>query len=84
MNRLPILMLALGAFLVGTAELVVGGVLHAMAEDLGVSIALAGQFITAYSLSFALGTPILIALTSRLGRKSLLLGSLAVFIAGRR
>ncbi|AEI38997.1 MFS transporter [Paenibacillus mucilaginosus] len=82
MNRLPILMLALGAFLVGTAELVVGGVLHAMAEDLGVSIALAGQFITAYSLSFALGTPILIALTSRLGRKSLLLGSLAVFIAG--
>ncbi|TNJ64173.1 MFS transporter [Paenibacillus hemerocallicola] len=82
MNRLSIYVLALGVFLTATSELVVSGILPVIAEDLQISIALAGQLITAYSLAFAIGTPILVSLTSRIGRKKVMLGSLAVFIAG--
>lgn len=82
MNNITIYILALGAFLTGTAELVVAGILHIIADDLGISIAFAGQLITAYSLAFAIGTPILMALTFRMGRKNLLVYSLIIFIIG--
>jgi len=82
MNRLNVYLIALGAFLTGTAELAVAGVLPVLAEDLRISIALAGQFVTAYSLAFAIGTPILVTLTSRMGRRNVLIGSLTAFIAG--
>ncbi|OXM86985.1 MFS transporter [Paenibacillus rigui] len=82
MNRLTVYILALGVFLTATSELVVSGILHIIAQDLHISIALAGQLITAYSLAFAIGTPILVSLTSRIGRKKVLLGSLVVFLLG--
>ncbi|MFD0681243.1 MULTISPECIES: MFS transporter [unclassified Paenibacillus] len=82
MNRLSIYILALGVFLTATAELVVSGILHIIAKDLNTTIALAGQLITAYSLAFAIGTPIIVSLTSRMGRRKVLVGSLAVFILG--
>ncbi|KIL42155.1 MFS transporter [Gordoniibacillus kamchatkensis] len=82
MNRLLVYMIALGCFVVGTVELVVAGILNSIANDLHISIALAGQLITAYSLAFAIGTPLLVAVTARMGRKSVLAGSLAVFVAG--
>ncbi len=82
MKKAGVLLLALGAFVAGAAELIVGGVLKPIADDLGVSIALAGQLITAFSLAFAMGTPFIVALTSRIGRKTLLIYSLAVFALG--
>jgi DHA1 family putative efflux transporter-like MFS transporter len=81
-HRLNVYLLALGAFLVGTAELVIAGILHIIADDLRISVGLAGQLVTAYSLAFALGTPVLVSLTSRWGRKELLIGSLALFVLG--
>lgn len=82
MKRLTLYLLALGAFLTGVAELVVGGILNVIAEDLNLSVGLAGQLITAYSVAFAIGTPVIISLTSRLPRKQILTTALAVFIAG--
>ncbi|MDQ0062816.1 MFS transporter [Paenibacillus harenae] len=82
MNKFLVYVIALGAFLVGAAELVVSGVVSAIAGDLGVSLALAGQLVTAFSLSFAIGTPFLIALTSRWTRKKVLAGAIAVYIIG--
>lgn len=82
MNRLIVYLLALGAFLVATAELVVAGVLQVIADDLHVSLALAGQLITAYSLAYAIGTPVAMTLASRSRRKSLLIVSLAFFVLG--
>lgn len=82
MNKWSVLLLTLGAFVVGTAELIVGGILKPMADDLRISIALAGQLITAFSLAFALGSPIVIALTARLERKRVLIGSMALFAVG--
>lgn len=82
MNKWTIYILALGVFLTATSELVIAGILRVLATDLDISIAFAGQLITAYSLSFAIGTPILVSLTSRMGRRKVLLGTLAVFIMG--
>lgn len=81
-NRINIYLLATGAFLTAVAELVVAGILNVIAEDMDISIALAGQLITAYSLAFAIGTPIVVALTSRMGRKKVLIGALVTFILG--
>ncbi|MFE5322262.1 MFS transporter [Paenibacillus sp. NPDC056579] len=82
MNRLAVYLLTLGAFVTGVAELIVIGILPVIADDLHISIALAGQIITAFSLSFAIGTPIIVTLTSRVRRKHLLIGALAMFILG--
>ncbi|MED1952694.1 MFS transporter [Brevibacillus centrosporus] len=82
MKRSILYVLTLGIFLTATSELIVGGILPIMAEDLHISVALAGQLITAFSLAYAIGTPIAVALTSHLERKKVLLGALLVFILG--
>lgn len=82
MNRTLVFMLALGGFLAGSAELVVSGILQAIASDLNLSVALAGQLVTAYSVAFAVGTPLIIAFTSKRERKDVLVGSLLLFALG--
>lgn len=64
--------LAIAAFVVGTVELIIGGTLDLVANDLGVSISAAGQLITVYSVVFALSGPVLLALTGKFERKKLL------------
>lgn len=82
MNRLFIYILTLGVFLTATSELVVSGILYVIASDLHISIALAGQLVTAYSLAFAALTPVIVFFTSRWDRKKVLLLSLALFTLG--
>jgi DHA1 family putative efflux transporter-like MFS transporter len=81
-NSWKIYVLAIVSFLVGTSEFVIAGILDMVASDVGVSVAAAGQLITVYSLAYALGTPILIALTARMDRRKLMLSALALFFAG--
>ncbi|GAB1528986.1 MULTISPECIES: MFS transporter [Brevibacillus] len=73
--------LALISFLVGTSNYIVSGILDRIAETLGTNVAVAGQLITVYSLAYAVGTPILMALTAKMDRLKLLLYSLGLFIA---
>lgn len=82
MNRLAIYLLALGAFVTGTAEFVVSGILELIAEDLNVSIAAAGQLVTFYSLSYAFGALFLVMLTAKFERKQVMLYAMLAFIAG--
>lgn len=77
-----IYILALITFLVGTSEYIIAGVMDKIAETLNVSVVAAGQLITVFSLTYAIGTPILIALSARLDRRKLLLYSLFVFVIG--
>jgi DHA1 family putative efflux transporter-like MFS transporter len=77
-----IYMLAVVSFLVGTSEFIIAGILDKVASDTGVSLSAAGQLITVFSLAYAFGTPILMAVTARLERRKLLLYSLGVFVAG--
>ncbi|WP_267959180.1 MFS transporter [Streptomyces sp. NRRL S-1813] len=72
----------MGAFAIGTTELVIVGVLGLMADDMRVSIGTAGLLVTAYALGISFGGPIATALTLRLGRRLLLRLALVAFIAG--
>ncbi|WP_088072510.1 MFS transporter [Gottfriedia luciferensis] len=81
-NKGKIYILAMISFLVGTAQYVISGILDKMAEVLGISIEAAGQLITVYSLTYAIGTPILMAMFAKIERRKLLLISLSVFIIG--
>lgn len=69
-------------FCTGTAEYLVAGVLPQLAADASVTIATAGQTVTAYALGVAVGGPIVTVLTARLPRKGLALTLGIVFIAG--
>ncbi|GGE68237.1 MFS transporter [Priestia taiwanensis] len=74
--------LAISAFIVGTVELIIGGILDTIADDLGVSVSSAGQLITVFSVVFAIAAPILLATTARMERKQLYMYSLFVFLLG--
>lgn len=78
--NIRVYILAIAAFVVGMVELIVGGILNLISEDLGISVSSAGQFITVFSVAFAISGPILMNLTAKLDRKHLYLYSLAAFI----
>jgi MFS transporter, DHA1 family, inner membrane transport protein len=67
---------------IGTSAFVVGGIVHVLSRDLGVSVAQAGQAMTAYALSTALLAPVALVATGRLSRKNALLLALCVFLSG--
>jgi MFS transporter, DHA1 family, inner membrane transport protein len=74
-------MLFVGAFVMGTSELLVVGVLDLVADDLSVSVSTAGTLVTGYALGLAIGGPILTALTIRLNKRTVLCGTLMLSIA---
>lgn len=74
--------LALGMFTLGTAELLMVGILNAVAKNMGVPVGEAGLLVTAYALGMAVGGPVLTAVTMKADRRFVLLLSLAVCIAG--
>ncbi|HTG21300.1 MAG TPA: MFS transporter [Reyranella sp.] len=64
--------LTLGAFAIGTEGFMIAGLLPALAHDLDVGLPAAGHLVTAFSLSYAIGAPVLAVLTAGLERKRLL------------
>jgi MFS transporter, DHA1 family, inner membrane transport protein len=68
-----IFLLALGMFALGTDAFVVAGALPVIAREVGVTESLAGQLITAFSLTYGFGAPVLAALTGRWLRTHVLL-----------
>ncbi|MFJ7070697.1 MFS transporter [Streptomyces sp. NPDC101115] len=79
---LPLLALMLGVFCVGTAEVVIAGILPEMSADLDVSIPTVGLLVTGYALGVTIGGPIITLLTTKWSRKGLLLGLMGIFIVG--
>jgi DHA1 family inner membrane transport protein len=77
-----LLVLASGMFAIGTDSFVVAGVLGQVSASLGVSVALAGQMVTLYALSYALLSPVIAAAAAHWPRKRLLLTGLVVFVIG--
>ncbi|ALP38149.1 MFS transporter [Paenibacillus sp. IHB B 3084] len=71
--------LAIISFLVGTSEYIISGILDQIATTMGITVAAAGQLITVFSLAYAIGTPILMAVTAKMDRRKLLLYSLGLF-----
>lgn len=79
---LAIWILSLGAFAIGMTEFVIMGLLPNIARDLNVTVSDAGQLITGYALSVAIGGPIIVLATYKLPRKNLLILLMAIFIIG--
>ena len=71
--------MAIATMAVGLVELLVGGILPVIADDLNVSLSSAGQLITFFALTYAIVGPVLYALTSQVERKRLYLITLLVF-----
>jgi predicted MFS family arabinose efflux permease len=77
-----LLVLALGTFAVGTDSYVVAGILSPVARSFDVSVAAVGQFVTVYSFTYAVLSPVMATLTAHWPRRRVILAGLAVFIAG--
>jgi DHA1 family inner membrane transport protein len=79
---LQVWILTLSAFAIGTAEFVIAGVLPQVAGSLGVTEGRAGNLITAYALAIVVGGPILTLWLARFEKRRVLIGLMALFIAG--
>lgn len=75
-------LLALGMFAIGTESFMIAGLLPGIASDLGVGEASAGQLVTAFALTYALGGPVLAIVTANLPRRALLVIAMAAFALG--
>jgi MFS transporter, DHA1 family, inner membrane transport protein len=79
MIDLRALVLALGTFAIGTDAFIIGGILPEIAQALSASIGKTGLVVSIFSLSYALGSPIVSALSARWQRSTVMIGGLAVF-----
>jgi predicted MFS family arabinose efflux permease len=71
--------LTLGAFAIGTESFVVSGLLPSLAADLGVSLWSVGQLVTAFSLTYAVATPLLAVTTANWPRERVLRVAMGAF-----
>lgn len=71
--------LAIASFVVGTVELILGGILDLIASSFQVSIAKAGYLISIFSLVYAISAPVLLNITAKFERKKVYLWALFIF-----
>jgi predicted MFS family arabinose efflux permease len=79
---MSVLWLAVAAFAIGTEAFVIAGLLPVIAADLQISLAATGQLVTAYAITYAIGSPILAVTFNNLDRRTVLTFALCCFIAG--
>jgi DHA1 family inner membrane transport protein len=73
--------LALANFAIGIGAFVVVGALSPLADGLGMSHAEAGMVMSVYAAAYAIASPLAVALTGRLDRRSVILAGMAVYLA---
>lgn len=78
----PLVWLAVATFSMGIDGYVLTGLLPAIAADLHVSVAAAGQLMSAFALTAAFAGPVLGTVTSRWERRTTIATALAVFVLG--
>ncbi|WP_431201334.1 MFS transporter [Bradyrhizobium betae] len=74
--------LAVAAFAIGTEAFVIAGLLPTIAADLQISVPAAGQLVSVYALTYAVGSPILAVTLNNIDRRTVLTLALSAFIAG--
>lgn len=74
--------LGVGAFAMSTVGFVFSSLLPAIAADAHISIPHAGYLITAFSLAYAIFTPVLSAFAGALDRRYVLVAAMLVFVGG--
>ncbi|PLY44666.1 MFS transporter [Janthinobacterium sp. ROICE36] len=73
-------LIAVGAFALGMASYVTAGLMPMIASAFSVSLAMAAQLVTAFTLAYGLGSPLAIALLPARAQRAGLLTALAVFV----
>jgi len=81
-QRATLLVLGVAAFVLGSAEFVIVGVLDLVAADLAVPLSVAGDLVMAYALGIAVGGPLVTFATGRLDRRTALIVTLCLFVVG--
>jgi len=79
-NTWKIYLLALASFLVGTSDYIISGILDKISTSLDISITSAGQLVTIFAFTYAIGTPVVMALTAKIERQKLLVAGMGVFV----
>ncbi|MFI8464159.1 MFS transporter [Stutzerimonas stutzeri] len=79
-KQLPIYLIALGAFALGMASYVTAGLIPLIEASFSVSVAVAAQLVTAFTLAYGLGSPIFVALTPPDHQRTGLLFALGLFV----
>ena len=79
-SRLSVYLVALGAFALGMASYVTAGLIPLIEDAFRVSAATAAQLVTAFTLAYGLGSPVVVALLPGKHQRLGLLLALAVFI----
>ena len=69
----------LGGFGIGVTEFIMMGILPNVANDMSITIPMAGNFITAYALGVVVGAPLLVIFASRLSPKTTLILLMVLF-----
>ncbi|MFF3570922.1 MFS transporter [Nocardia jiangxiensis] len=77
-----LLILAVGTFTLGVDGYVLSGLLPEVSADLRVSISEAGQLTALFAIVYAVGSPVIAALTGSWDRRVVLGGGMMVFIVG--
>ncbi|MFI1287792.1 Cmx/CmrA family chloramphenicol efflux MFS transporter [Streptomyces sp. NPDC020792] len=78
---LPLYLLAMAVFAMGTSEFMLAGLLPDIASDLDVTVGTAGVLTSAFAIGMIVGAPIVAALARNWRRRSSLLGFLLIFAA---
>ncbi|MDT0379585.1 MFS transporter [Streptomyces sp. DSM 42041] len=76
---LPLYLLAMAVFAMGTSEFMLAGLLPDIAADLGVTVGTAGTLTSAFALGMVIGAPLMAALARNWPRRSSLLGFVLAF-----
>ncbi|MEM8576289.1 MAG: MFS transporter [Pseudomonadota bacterium] len=77
--RLLIPALSASNFLIGVGAFVIVGLVEPMGDDLGLRPAQAGALLTVYAIGYAVLSPLLVALTGRIGRRKVMGLGLSLF-----
>ncbi|WP_309061911.1 Cmx/CmrA family chloramphenicol efflux MFS transporter [Streptomyces sp.] len=78
---LPLYLLALAVFAMGTSEFMLAGLLPDLASDLGVSVGAAGTLTSAFAIGMIIGAPLMAGLARDWPGRAGLLGFVLVFSA---
>lgn len=78
---LPLYLLALAVFAMGTSEFMLAGLLPDIASDLDVTVGTAGLLTSAFAIGMVVGAPLMAALARNRPGRSSLLGFVVVFSA---
>ncbi len=77
-DRFLIPLLSLGNFVIGVAGFAIIGILEPLGDEMGRSAASAGQLLTIYALAYAVLSPLMVALSGRVGRRRVLAAAIAL------